>query len=656
MCGVCGILASTHGFETGLAHVEAMADTMFHRGPDDGGSWRSADGAVALAHRRLSIVDLSPAGHQPMCNEDGTIWITYNGEIYNHGALRSELECKGHVYRSATDTESIVHLYEEEGPRCVERLHGMFAFAIWDSRRRELFLARDRLGIKPLYYAQPPGGFVFGSEIKALLKHPAIRADLDEEAFCHYLTFLCTPAPLTMFEGVRKLAPAQRMTVSAAGAVRIENYWSPFDTRIASEALAMSEAEMEAELLARLRGSIAKRMMSDVPFGVFLSGGVDSSTNVALMAELMEEPVRTFSVAFHDQERYNELDYARAVARRFGTDHHEVVIDVDDLTGFLSDLIHHQDEPLADWVCVPLFYVSKLARDTGTVVVQVGEGSDELFHGYVHYIRQAWLRRRLYDPLRRLPGPLRRACATGVTALTYRLGRAVQYGDVIAAAGNGQLPFWGGAICYRGRIKEQVLANGLASRFDSSDVVERFWREAEDAPIATDLLQKMTYLELKQRLAELLLMRVDKMTMATSVEARVPFLDHEFVEFAFALPERMKVRDGVGKYALKRAVGGLVPDDIIHRPKQGFGAPVSEWFRGEFGRRARREIRTSSLAERGLLDYDFIDELWRRHLARQGDWAGALWNIYNVSVWHDYWLAGRSVGEPVGAAAQRGLG
>ena len=382
VCGICGILASTDQFETGLAHLEAMADTMIHRGPDDSGAWRSTDGAVALGHRRLSIVDLSPAGRQPMANEDDTIWITYNGEVYNHRALRAELEAKGHVYRSATDTESIVHLYEEEGPRCVERLHGMFALAIWDSRRRELFLARDRLGIKPLYYAQPPGGFIFASEIKSLLAHPAIVADLDEEAFSHYLTFLCTPAPLTMFQGIRKLAPAQRMTVSADGRVQIESYWSPFNEAPAEEIAEMSEHEMETRLLALLRESIAKRMMSDVPFGVFLSGGVDSSTNVALMAELMEDPVRTFSVAFRDQERYNELEYARAVAKRFGTDHHEVVIDVDDLTAFLSDLIHHQDEPLADWVCVPLYYVSKLARDNGTIVVQVGEGSDELFHGY----------------------------------------------------------------------------------------------------------------------------------------------------------------------------------------------------------------------------------------------------------------------------------
>ena len=324
MCGICGIVATADGFAADEDLVVAMRDTMQHRGPDDGGAW--TDGRVALAHRRLSIVDLSAAGHQPMANEDGTVWITFNGEIYNHADLRPELEAKGHRYRSHTDTETILHLYEEEGPRCVERLHGMFAFAIWDSRRRELFLARDRLGKKPIYYAQPSGGFVFASEIKALLEHPAITPDLDEEAFFHYLTFVCTPAPFTMFKGIRKLAPAERMVVRADGTTVTDVYWSPFSRTVAAEVADMSEAEMRDRLLELLRGSIGKRMMSDVPFGVFLSGGVDSSTNVALMSELMSDPVRTYSVAFKEHEQYNELDYAREIARRFGTDHQEVVL------------------------------------------------------------------------------------------------------------------------------------------------------------------------------------------------------------------------------------------------------------------------------------------------------------------------------------------
>jgi asparagine synthase (glutamine-hydrolysing) len=628
MCGICGLLGTHAGEEL----VTQMRELIHHRGPDDGGSWHSPEHHVALAHRRLSIIDLSDAGHQPMSNEDGTVWITFGGEIYNHAELRPELEAKGHRYRSHTDTETIVHLYEEEGPRCVERLHGMFHYAIWDSRTRELHLARDRLGKKPLYYAHLPDGFAFASEIKALLAHPQLAAELDEEAFFHYLTFVCTPAPMTMFKGIRKLGPAERMTVRADGSLEIESYWSPFSSTAADEVAGMSEPELAERLLALLRESIRRRMMSDVPFGVFLSGGVDSSTNVALMSELMEEPVRTYSVGFERYERYNELEHARTVARRFGTDHHEIVIDSSDLESFLPQLVYTQDEPLADWVAVPLHYLSKLARDEGTAVVQIGEGSDELFHGYQSYLSHARFHSRYRSAFRLLPAGLGRAASR----FARRTGRLVPHAQAIEEAAAGRNPFWGGAIAYQGALKDRVLTNGRPHP-DSYDVVQRFWREAGDS----DLLQKMTYLELKNRLAELLLMRVDKITMANSVEARVPFLDVDVVEFALALPPEMKVRGGEGKYLLKRAVAGVLPPEIVARPKQGFSAPVSEWFRDELGERAQREIRSSSLVERGLLDYDAIDELWQAHRAGRGDWAFQLWNIYNVSAWHDYWVAGR---------------
>jgi asparagine synthase (glutamine-hydrolysing) len=644
MCGICGILATGDGFACDESLAGAMADTIAHRGPDDSGTWSSRNGRVAFGHRRLSIVDLSPAGHQPMSNEDGTVWIAYNGEVYNHRALRSELEAKGHRYRSHTDTETIVHLWEEEGPACVERLQGMFGLAIWDERRRELFLARDRLGIKPLYYAQPPGGFVFGSEIKALLEHPAITPELDTDAFYHYLTFICTPAPQTMFEGIRKLAPGERMIVREDGSTESEIWWSPMSSRASREVAQMGEAEMEERLMELLRASIEKRMMADVPFGVFLSGGVDSSTNVALMSELMDDPVRTFSVGFKEHERYNEFQYARQIAKQFGTDHHEVILDPSDLTSFLPDLIHHQDEPIADWVCVPLYYVSKLARDNDTIVVQVGEGSDELFHGYETYVNAARFHRRFWQPFQRVPRGLRRAATRMATGLSARTGRGEVHVQSLVEAADSRLPFWGGAIAYRGSLKERVLANGAnGSQPSSYDVVTRLWEQAEREGEHADLLQKMTYLELKQRLAELLLMRVDKMTMATSVEARVPFLDHELVEFAMALPPEMKVRGGTGKYVLKKAVDGLIPHELVYRRKQGFGAPVAEWFKGELGEQVQREIRNSSLAERGLLDYDRIDEMWAAHRSGPVNWGFHLWILYNVSAWHDHWIAKRSL-------------
>lgn len=641
MCGICGVLAFNDSFACDERVVVAMRETMVHRGPDDAGVWSSPGGRVTLGHRRLSIVDVSHSGHQPMSNEDGSVWVTFNGEIYNHDKLRQELEARGHHYRSRCDTETIVHLYEEEGPRCVERLEGMFAVAIWDARRRELFLARDRLGKKPLYWTRTPAGFAFASEIKALLRHPAVHADLDHTAFYDYLTFVCTPAPTTMFAGINKLSPAEWMTVDVDGNIRSETYWTPMSSRASEEVAGRSVQELSDRLLELLRASIAKRMMSDVPFGVFLSGGVDSSTNVALMSELMSEPVRTFSVAYNEHEQYNELEYARRIAQRFHTDHHEVVMNSDDLASFLPEMVHHQDEPIADSVCVPLYYVAKLARDSGTIVVQVGEGSDELFHGYQAYIDAVARRRRYWEPFQRAPAPLRNLAAGTALELARHTGRGIPHAQYVVDAAAGRLPFWGGAICYTGELKRKILVeNGY--RPDAYRVVQRLWDEAEHDRPGADLLQKMTYLELKQRLAELLLMRVDKMTMATSVEARVPFLDREVVEFALALPMDMKVRDGVGKWLLKRTVDGLLPSDIVYRKKQGFGAPVAEWFRGDLGRRTQQEIRNSSLAERGLLNYARIDELWDAHRSGRMDWSFQLWNLYNVSAWHDHWVAGRT--------------
>ena len=646
MCGICGIFAFGDSFAVGEQLVTTMRDRMVHRGPDDAGTWTSPDGRLAFGHRRLSIVDLSRAGHQPMTNEDGTVWITYNGEVYNHAALRTELEARGHVYRSHTDTESIIHLWEEEGPRCVERLQGMFAFAIWDERRQELFMARDRLGVKPLYYAFRPGGLVFGSEIKSLLAHPAVVPDLDEEAFSHYLTFACTPAPLTLFKDVRKLAPSERVLVRRDGSIESETYWSPFSERAAEEVAELDEEGAEARLLDLLRQSIGKRMMADVPFGVFLSGGVDSSTNVALMSELMTDPVRTFSVAFGGYPQYNELEYARRIADRYATDHHEVVINSDDLESFIPELIYHQDEPIADWVCVPLFFVAQLARQSGTIVVQIGEGSDEIFHGYEWLAHHVRFQRRYVPALGLLPRPLRRSAGRLGIAASRRLGRGESYAQLLARAAFGRQPFAGGAVVYDGDLKERLYAGRAYA--DSLDVTESSWREAERQ--GGDLLQNMTYVELKRRLPELLLMRVDKMTMATSVEARVPFLDHALVEFAVALPPHLKSRGSTGKYLLKKAVEPLLPHDLVYRRKQGFGAPVAEWFRGDFGLRAQEAIRHSSLAERGLLDYDTVDALWAAH--RGGaNWGMQLWNLLNASAWHDYWIAGRADVWPVASAA-----
>jgi asparagine synthase (glutamine-hydrolysing) len=639
MCGICGIVAWNGGVACDEATVKRMRDTLVHRGPDDAGVFIRPDDRVALGHRRLSIVDLSPAGHQPMANEDGTVWITYNGEVYNHVELRRELEAKGHVFRSGTDTEAIVHLYEEDGPRCLQRLEGMFAFAIWDGRRGELFLARDRVGVKPLYYARLPGGFVFGSEVKALLEHPAVKRELDEEGFRDYLTYSFAPPPRTMYLGVSKLAPAEWMTVSSDGSTRRERWWTPLSRSHIEETEQLSDDEMIGRLRDLLRDSIAKRMMSDVPFGVFLSGGLDSSANVALMAELVEGPVRTFATAPRAHGRYDERDYARLVARRFGTDHHEVLIDDRDMQDLLPRLVHHQDEPTAECTVVPQHFVSRLARDSGTIVIQCGEGSDELFHGYDGYLAH----RRYAVPFQRLPRPVRRRLGIAAGRATRRLGLGIRHGEALYDAGWSSQPYWGGELCFRGELKRQIL-NGRVQP-DRYALPERHWQEAERQLPGIDLLQRMTYLELQQRLPELLLMRLDKIGMANSIEGREPFLDHRLVQFALALPLRMKHRDGVGKWALRKAMRGLLPDDIIDRPKQGFGTPMKEWLRGPFGARAQVQVRSSSLSERGLLDYDIVDRLFAAHRAGRGDWSTHLWNLYTVSAWHDRWIAGR---EPPG--------
>ena len=638
MCGICGIVGLTDGFPVSEELVRRMNDTLVHRGPDAEGALHRREDRVALGHRRLSIVDLSAAGRQPMSNEDGTVWITYNGEVYNHAALRVELEAKGHVYRSNTDTESIVHLYEEEGPRCGERLDGMFAFAIWDARRRELFLARDRVGVKPLYYTRLAGGMLFASEVKALLAHPSLVPELDEEALFHYLTFAFAPAPLTLFKGVRKLAPAERMTVRADGSTHSEIYWSPFNGDVAREVAQMSEAEMERRVLDLLRGSIAKRMMSDVPFGVFLSGGLDSSTNVALMSELVSQPVRTFSTAPVGHPKYDELQAARLVARRYDTDHHEVLLDERDLEAFIPELIDKQDEPLSDWTCIPQHFVSRLAHESGTPVVQVGEGADELFHGYKGYADH----RRYFVPFQRhLPPPARRATARVAVAMTGRLGRGVRHAEALSDAARSPLPYWGGSICFRGKLKQEVVGFPAAAYNDSLKLIERLWADAEAADPSADLFQKMTYVELKQRLSELLLQRLDRIAMLSSVEGREPFLDHELVQFAMALPPRMKHRNGQGKYVLRQAVRDILPAEILNRPKQGFGTPMVEWLRGPFGQRAQETVRRSTLIERGALELAPVNRLFEEHRAGRLDWSYHLWNVYNVCAWHDRWVAGR---------------
>jgi len=643
VCGICGVFEFGRGGEgVDQSTLIRMRDTMTHRGPDDSGVHISADRHVGLGHRRLSIVDLSPAGRQPMSNEDGTVWITFNGEIYNHERLRQELEAKGHRYRSRTDTETLVHLYEEEGADFVRRLEGMFALAIWDARRGELLLVRDRIGIKPLYYSVLPGTLLFASEIKAILEHPRMTRRIDLAAFYHYLTFIVSPAPRTLFQGVHKLPPATRLSIDRKGTIRTESWWDPLDAAPETGERHDDEEFCSGRIRDLLARAIEKRMMADVPFGVFLSGGLDSSANVALMARLMDRPVRTFSVGFKEHPSFNEFGYARKVAALFKTDHHEVEIGWRDLLDFMPELVFHQDEPIADWVCVPLHFVARLARRSGTIVVQVGEGSDEQFFGYAHYLSAFRNQARYVRPLMRLPRALRVAAYQTARGLASLLRRGGERLDLLRSVAREETFFWGGAIAWREQEKRRLLSEDARRRIDglsSHDVVLDIDRRARDRLKDHDFGKRMIYLELRNRLAELLLMRVDKITMASSIEARVPFLDHALVEFTMRIPTELKIRGGQSKYLLKKAMTGILPDEIIHRPKQGFGAPVREWLRADLYAPAFEGVMRSRLREENLLDYDHVERLFRAHRAGGRDHSWHLWTLYNLSRWYDHWIA-----------------
>jgi len=668
MCGICGI------YEYGVSQpavsdslVVRMRDTMSHRGPDDAGVYVSADRRVGLGNRRLAIVDLSPAGRNPMPNEDGRVWITFNGEIYNHESLRPGLEARGHRYRSRTDTETVIHLYEERGLDFVDELDGDFAIALWDEAARRIVLARDRVGIKPLYYTLTGGRLIFASEIKAILEHPSVSRDVDEEALYHYLTFMTTPAPQTLFAGIQKLPAGCMLTCDARGEVKVTRYWDTVPARLDSS-LANDEQAIAEELRRLLKEAIAKRMMSDVPFGVFLSGGVDSTANVALMAELMDRPVRTFTVGFRDNPVHNETDEARFVACEYGTDHHEVLISQQELLDFLPELIFHQDEPIADPVCVPLYYVSKLARESGTKVVQVGEGSDELFCGYRDYAVYLDLYDRVWRHLVRLPAPMRRAmaaagqalCRTGAPRLLPK-GRKM-LPDVFRRLAEGEKLFWSGTFIFdevnKGRLLtpearrrlEAGARDGLSSYSVVRSDLERLFASKPDA----DQLLQMSYQDLKLRLPELLLMRVDKMTMATSVEARVPYLDHKLVEFAMSIPSGLKYHHGETKYILKRALEGVIPNQVLNREKKGFGVPLDEWMRGRFGGFVEESLVSSKIRRRGLFDYGFVKHMLTEHQRGRANYSFFLWSLLNLSLWYDQWIEGpRPASEAVESTAAK---
>ncbi|HEX8177613.1 MAG TPA: asparagine synthase (glutamine-hydrolyzing) [Pyrinomonadaceae bacterium] len=640
MCGICGVWE--YGAAAGpvqLALVERMRDEMQHRGPDDAGALLFDEGRGGFGHRRLSIVDLSEAGHQPMRGCTPRVWTTFNGEIYNHARLREGLEKRGHRYNSQTDTETILHLYEERGLDFVHEIEGDFGIALWDEEREQLVLVRDRIGVKPLYFYHHGGRFIFASEIKAILQHPAVTPEVDEEALYHYLTFMTTPAPMTLFRDIRKLPAGHLLTIDRNGALKVKQYWDALPPEQIDNG--RSEEEHREEILRLLRASIEKRMMADVPFGVFLSGGVDSSANVALMSELTSRPVRTFTVGFRDHEELNELESARRVAELFQTEHHEVIIGESEMKQFLPDLVFHQDEPIADPVCVPLYYVSKLARETGTIVVQVGEGSDEIFSGYDKYVKNLRVYERFWQHVERLPLAARRAASAVARPALSATGKMKTTVEMLRRMGRDEPMFWGGVVVYDETSKPRVLSPHMRQRWSarsSLEAIKPYLERIEAERPESDFLARMIYLELKLRLPELLLMRVDKITMATSVEARVPFLDHQLVEYAMGVPRSLKVEGTTGKHILKRALEDVLPNDLLYSPKRGFGAPINGWFRDDLGGWFDEHLLGSSMRRRDFFDYKFITRMLDEHRRHAYDWSFHLWGILNLSLWYERWI------------------
>ncbi|MEW5977028.1 MAG: asparagine synthase (glutamine-hydrolyzing) [Acidobacteriota bacterium] len=626
MCGIVGALAfENSSFRVTEGYIDAMRDTMPHRGPDGAGTWIDPGQRVGLGHRRLSIIDLSTSASQPMSNEDETLWVVFNGEIYNHAEVRAELNRVGkHIWKTDhSDTEVLLHAFEQWGIECLHKFRGMFALAFWDRRSRQLWLVRDRIGVKPLYYSIHHGRITFASEIKALLKDPDQARAVNEEALFHYLSFLTAPAPQTLFEGIRKLPSGTWLRVDDAGQVQERRYWDVWDH--VAPLRNVREEEITARILDELRTAVKLRKVSDVPVGVFLSGGIDSSTNAALFSEGESRPVKTFTIGYRGEysSYQNELQYARRMAKQVGAEHHECLLDLDDLLRFLPEMVYLQDEPIADPVCVPLYYVSKLARDNQVIVCQVGEGADELFCGYPGWKRALEIQR--YDDWP-VPSAFKRL---GLQGLRW-LGKDETTPYEWLRRGAAQLPiFWGGAEAFTDTAKRRLLASSLRQRFShfsSWEALKSIRERFEESAWDKSHLHWMTYVDLNLRLPELLLMRVDKMSMGASLEGRVPFLDHKFVELVLGISANRKIPNGNLKYLLKRTVRGVIPDELIDRPKQGFGVPVHEWFLERLGLEARKVI-SSFCDQTGFLDRTAVSNLLAgRHGAQS-------WYLLNLALW-----------------------
>ena len=628
MCGICGVISSRSNFRQEDV-LRRMCGKIAHRGPDDSGMFINED--VALGIQRLSIIDLA-GGHQPIHNEDQTVWIVFNGEIYNYPELREFLQKKGHVFYTNTDTECIVHLYEEMGIECVKELNGMFAFAVWDSIRKHLYLVRDRLGIKPLYYAASDGNLIFASEIKAILEHPAIVRDIDMPSLHDYLTFLYVPSPKTMFQGISKL-PAAHWLRFADGNIAIERYW---DLQFSHEENAASEEEYVEQVYESLRESVKMRLMSEVPLGAFLSGGVDSSGIVAIMAEMMDEPVKTFSIGFKSKGLYNELPYARMIAEQYGTEHHEFVVEPDAVE-LISRVVWHLDEPMADASAILNYLVAQMAKEHVTVVL-TGLGGDEVFAGYRRYCGD-----RLAQRYERIPSPIRYVFEKIVDIFpASEESRILNYSRLAKKfiAGTQLSPeerYFSWNSFFTEELKNSLYSEKLKERLNgrpSLAVLEKYFAETD----SSDFLDKVQYVDQKTYLVEDLLALTDKMSMANSLEARVPFLDHKLVELSARIPPGMRLKGLKTKYILKKALDDVVPRRILHRQKQGFSMPIDSWLRNGLRDWCADLLSKQRIEKRGYFNYDTVRWIIQEHQEGRKDFSQHIWALLILEVWHTIFL------------------
>ena len=623
MCGIAGKLYLDGRQPVERELIDRMLQVAAHRGPD--GQGRHLSGPIGLGHCRLSIIDLSSCGAQPMSNEDGTVWITFNGEIYNYPELRAQLIKRGHVFRSTTDTEVIIHLYEEHGPDCLQHLRGMFAFAIWDQRRQRLFLARDRVGIKPLYYCQTPDAIWFASELKSILVDPAVPREIYNPAIRRFLSFYYPAGEATLFRSVKKLSPGHYLTVER-GKVTMTRYW---DLQFTTDRWTKRFEDTVDELRSLLGQTVQDHMMADVPVGILLSGGMDSSAVLNFAVQGTAKKIKTFTVGFAGNQIVDERPYARLAAQQFGTEHHDLSISAEDFWEFLPAYIWHMEEPVCEPPAVALYYVSKLARQHVKVVLS-GEGGDEAFGGYPNYPNMLRL-----EQINSAMGPFARS-AGAISALAGRLcgeGRLHRYG---AALGNRFSDHYfsrtSGPTFYFNRQAESLFTPEFLESTASADTagfVGGLMQTVKSQP----LLNQMLYVDTKTWLPDDLLIKADKMTMANSLELRVPLLDHKVLEFAASLPPEYKVKGMQTKRVLKAAFAKVLPPEILNRKKAGFPVPYASWMRGELRKRIEDTLLSERAASRGYFKRDEVSRLLHAN-SRDGNYSKEVFLLLVFELWH----------------------